>query len=373
MPIYLVNQSFRKRLIGKPGEQLHPLIQIWALVFTSHSQIVVFDDLNERAHDSREGYNADEHEKDSADHFVDGDREEVSVAHCWEGRERIVTHDDGLSNGILMTPPIGSILSPLFGEAVLTKGQIPQSCVQIWLCFHGGFAVVPLAELMRIVIPVYFIERPISDKSVSCIDVRLLVHVTNHEPPERPNQICDHENDGDQAENLVVVYEDKLGLDSICSCWGVEVAFDHSLDAAHVKDGYHFRKTWKSDHSRVDGVFDDEVKRKSGQKVDEHPTALRIPYRDFLEISNFNESFLIPILLKTVKYEVQGEEKGDDVIQDCAEASGLYIEWDVENRCGTWVSDNHQNECVKHSFPGAIERNNEIFQIKKILELKLLL
>lgn len=80
MAIYLVDQAFWKRLIGEPGQQLHPSIEVRPLIFTSHFLVIFFDNLHEGTHDTRERHNTNKHEKNTNDHFVDGDREVVSIA-----------------------------------------------------------------------------------------------------------------------------------------------------------------------------------------------------------------------------------------------------------------------------------------------------
>lgn len=218
--------------------------------------------------------------------------------------------------------------------------------------------------MMRFIVPVYFIECPIADKSVSGIDVFQIVNILNNKPPEWSYEICYHKNDNDQAEDFVVVYKNKLSLDSISPRRFIEVAFYHSLDAAYIKDGYHLRETRKSDHSRIHGIFKQKIKRKRCQEVDEHPTALGIPYSNFLNISNFGESFLIFILHKAVKDQVQSEKECDNIIQDLKESMGLHIEGDIKYGCGTRISNNHQNTCVKNGFPRAVQRNAKIIYIK---------
>ena len=78
------------------------------------------------------------------------------------------------------------------------------------------------------------------DESVAIINIDLSVDVIHDEPPERPNQIRDHEGNQDQPENLVIVNQNELSLHPISPGRGIEIAFHDSLNSADVKDGDHF-------------------------------------------------------------------------------------------------------------------------------------
>ena len=218
-----------------------------------------------------------------------------------------------------------------------------------------------------VVIPVYFIQLPIGDKSVWFVDILIVVDVLDDEPPEGSNEVSDHEHNYNQSEDLVWVHDNILSLDSISSCRIVEVALDQPLNPTNIEYGNHFGKPRKSDHPRVDSVFDEQVKWECRKEVYDHPATFRVSNRDFLDVFYNFLSLFVLVRLEAVEYKIQSEDNGNEVVEILHQALRSYIKGYVEDWGGTGVTDNDQNGCIKERFPSTIHTDDKIFQLHEVL------
>lgn len=142
------------------------------------------------------------------------------------------------------------------------------------------------------------------------IDINLIIDILDDKPPEGSYEVCDHENDYNQSENLIWVHYNILSLDPVSSCRVVEVALDQSLNSADIKNGHHFWKSCESDHSCVDGICEEQVEGKRGKEIDDHPATFCIPYCDFLDILNYFLSLFVLVRLKAIENKIKSENNG---------------------------------------------------------------
>jgi len=56
----------------------------------------------------------------------------------------------------------------------------------------------------------------------------------------------------------------------------VEMSFDHSLNSTNIKNSHHFGQPCNSNHSCIDCIFEEEIKRECCREVNNHPTTFEI-------------------------------------------------------------------------------------------------
>jgi hypothetical protein len=95
------------------------------------------------------------------------------------------------------------------------------------------------------------VHHVILNEGVSLFDVLRRVDVSGEQPPEAADEVCYHENNQDQPENLVGVHDDVETLESVSPRRILIIGLDHSLKPGGIQNGDEFRQSHETNHPGV--------------------------------------------------------------------------------------------------------------------------
>ena len=183
------------------------------------------------------------------------------------------------------------------------------------------------------------IKIPVALEGVITIDVLVGVDELDHPPPQATDLVSDNESDQNESDDLVGIHSNLLRLDSVCSGRLVVVIFDQSFNFGYIKQLDQFRKPHQSEETGQESTLVNYVEREGGHEVDQHPAALKVLLRYFLDVGHPLERFAILVLTNAVEEKVEEKESCYTVVGELVDCARLEPEGNECDRSKARVAD----------------------------------
>jgi hypothetical protein len=245
--------------------------------------VVGLDNVNEGSHDLGEENDSHQHENDSNQLLISRDGVVITVSNGGKGGKSKVADNDGLSHERLLAIRF----YPLFVIAERVRAVRNAVEVQALLCLKQSIHLEKLNE------------------GCTVLYIFLSVHEPRQQPPEAANEVRYHENNDNEPEDLVGVHHNVETLESVSPGGILIVTFDDPLESTGVEDSHELGQPHESNHPGVLGLcIKDNIKGEGGHEVQQHPSALEVPYRNLLVIPHLLEGLLVLVFANEIEYKV---------------------------------------------------------------------
>jgi hypothetical protein len=357
MTVNLVDEHGREWFTRESGKKEGPIVEIGAVTVIAHSLVVVLNNLNERTHDLRETNDTNEHVADTDQDLVYRNRVVVTITNSGQRGQGKVANNNDLSENVRFTiyfVPRFVIFD--YCSSVLAR-VIFRSLIRI---------AVRSVTLIRHAINKHLVKFVRRDKRVLLLNIIVGIDVFHEEPPEASNNIRDHKDNNDESENLVRVHHHVLSLDTVSTRGLIVVRFNETFNSTNIKQLDQFRQPRQSNQPCILTVTEHEIKRKSGDEIEEHPARFEVPDGKQFVASDASERFFVLILLEKVKEEIECEANEDKVVDKAEDRSSFNVEGNVKHSSETRVANNKQNRRVECRLPLTVHADNEVFGLHDV-------